>query len=289
MAVKGVDISTHNGNVDFQALKNAGVEFVIIRCGYGSDYTNQDDARFSENVRKADTAGMPWGVYLYSYAKTTAMAKSEAQHTLRLLNGRKPAYGVWYDVEDPGQADADLVSICDTYCKEIEAAGLYVGIYSMLAWLNGKLNSSKLDRYDKWVAQWSSTCTYKKPYGIWQYTDKLVIGGKSFDGNWAYKDYPSLTGEKKPAEQEKEENDDMTEAEVRKIVKEEITKYFTGLAKKEVEDGDWYKPYVDRVKELGIMSGDTDGKFRPEDVTTRAEMATVAVRIVDYIEGKESK
>lgn len=65
----GVDISVHNSSVDFSALKEAGIEFVIIRCGYGSDYTEQDDTRFAENVAKADAAGMPWGTYIYSYAK----------------------------------------------------------------------------------------------------------------------------------------------------------------------------------------------------------------------------
>lgn len=89
MAIKGVDISEMNGSVDFSALKNAGVQFVIIRCGFGSDYTNQDDKRFAENVKKAEAAGMPWGAYLCSYATTNAMAKSEAQHTLRVLNGKK--------------------------------------------------------------------------------------------------------------------------------------------------------------------------------------------------------
>lgn len=167
MAIKGVDISEMNGSVDFSALKNAGVQFVIIRCGFGSDYTNQDDKRFAENVKKAEAAGMPWGAYLCSYATTNAMAKSEAQHTLRVLNGKKPAYGVWYDVEDASQSGADLVSICETYCIAIEAAGLYCGIYPMLAWMNGKLNSSRLDKYDKWVAQWSSSCDYAKPYGMW--------------------------------------------------------------------------------------------------------------------------
>ena len=71
---KGVDISEMNGSVDFAALKSAGVEFVIIRCGFGSDYINQDDKRFEENIRKAEAAGMPWGAYLYSYATTTSMA-----------------------------------------------------------------------------------------------------------------------------------------------------------------------------------------------------------------------
>ena len=122
MAIKGVDVSEMNGSVDFQALKAAGIQFVLIRCGYGSDYPFQDDACFAENVRKADTAGMPWGAYLYSYAKNADMAKSEAAHTLRVLNGRKPAYGVWYDVEDSQQAGCDLAVICDTYCRAMEAA-----------------------------------------------------------------------------------------------------------------------------------------------------------------------
>lgn len=271
MAVKGVDISVHNGNVDFQALKNAGIKFVIIRCGYGSDYTYQDDERFAENVRKADTAGMPWGVYLYSYAKDTKMAKSEAQHTLRLLNGRKPSYGVWYDVEDPGQANCDLVSICETYCDTIEKAGLYCGIYSMLSWLNTKLNSSRLDKYDKWVAQWASSCQYAKPYGIWQFTDNLTINGKAFDGNYAYKDYPTLTGNK-PAEPEKEE-DEMTEAEVIKIIDQRINKFFNDLETKAASD--YSKDAIDYVKENGIMVGDPDGKFRPKDFPTREELAQV--------------
>ena len=88
----GVDISQFNGDVDIGALKGK-VDFVIIRCGYGSDYRDQDDKRFYENVRKAEAAGIPWGAYLYSYALDTDMARSEAQHMLRLLAGRKPAMG----------------------------------------------------------------------------------------------------------------------------------------------------------------------------------------------------
>lgn len=106
--------------------------------------------------------------------------------------GRKPLYGVWYDVEDASQKNSDLVSICDTYCSSIEKAGLYCGIYSMESWLAGALNSARLDRYDKWVAQWSNACSYKKPYGIWQFTDKLNVGGQIFDGNYAYKNYPEI-------------------------------------------------------------------------------------------------
>ncbi|MDE6260394.1 MAG: peptidoglycan DD-metalloendopeptidase family protein [Oscillospiraceae bacterium] len=194
MQIKGVDISYANGDVDFGALKAAGVEFVIIRCGYGSDYAHQDDERFAENVAKAEAAGMPWGTYLYSYASNETMARSEAQHALRLLAGRKPVYGVWYDVEESHQLDCDLPAICAAFCSTLEEAGCYVGIYSALSWWNGKLDDARLDRYDKWVAQWAGRCEYEKPYGIWQYSERVYIGGKVFDGDWAYKDYPALTG-----------------------------------------------------------------------------------------------
>ena len=145
MQTKGVDISEHNGAVDFAALTQAGVKFAILRLGYGSDYTSQDDAQFAQNVRKAEAAGMPWGAYLYSYAKDASMAQSEARHALRLLQGRKPLYGVWYDVEDSQIAGADLVATCQTFCAAMEAAGLYAGIYASLSWLTTKLNSPQLD------------------------------------------------------------------------------------------------------------------------------------------------
>ncbi len=275
MTRKGVDLSEMNGDVDFQALKKAGVEFVILRCGYGSDYLNQDDKRFSENVRKAETAGIPWGAYLYSYARTTAMAQSEAQHTLRVLNGQKPLYGVWYDVEDSSQAGSDLVSICETYCQMLEGSGLYCGIYSMLSWLQGKLNSSRLDGFDKWVAQWNSTCSYQKPYGLWQYTDRLLIVGKAFDGNYAYKDYPGIIGGMHSA---KKEDQSMTEQQIQSLVKQSIEDYFTQLGKKPIPT--WAINQVEEVKVLGLMQGDGDGSFRPQSFTTRAELATTLLNLL---------
>lgn len=261
MAVKGVDISVHNGSVDFAALKTAGIGFVIIRCGYGSDYALQDDKCFAENVRKAEAAGMPWGVYLYSYAANSGMAESEARHVLRLLAGRKPAYGVWYDVEDEQQSGVDLVEICDTFCTAIEAAGLYAGIYSTLSWWNGKLDHSRLDKYDKWVAQWNSSCDYRKPYGIWQYTDNLSIGGKRFDGNWAYKDYPALT---KSTTAGKKEEPELTKAEIevaaRAAAKAEVERLNpTYDILKEVPD--YWREDIKELVEKGIIGGIGAGKL----------------------------
>ena len=268
MAIKGVDISEHNGSVNFSTLKNNGVEFVIIRLGYGSNYTNQDDKRFAENVKKAEAAGMPWGAYLYSYAKNTSMAKSEAEHALRLLNGKTPLYGVWYDVEDPQLSGVDVVATSQTFCDAMEDAGYYAGIYASLSWLNGSLNSSKLDKYDKWVAQWNSSCTYKKAYGIWQYTDKLVIGGKNFDGNWAYKDYPSII---KAMNGETEEEDE--EMLTYDQWKDYMERYEQEKAKEKVSS--WAKDAVEFVQKEGLMNGDADGSFRPQSFITRQEVAAV--------------
>ena len=268
MAIKGVDISEHNGSVNFSTLKNNGVKFVIIRLGYGSNYTNQDDKRFAENVKKAEAAGMPWGAYLYSYAKNTSMAKSEAEHALRLLKGKTPLYGVWYDVEDPQLSGVDVVATSQTFCDAMEDAGYYAGIYASLSWLNGSLNSSKLDKYDKWVAQWNSSCTYKKAYGIWQYTDKLVIGGKNFDGNWAYKDYPSII---KAMNGETEEEDD--EVLTYNQWKDYMERYEQEKAKEKVSS--WAKEAVEFVQKEGLMNGDADGQFRPQSNVTRQELAAV--------------
>lgn len=266
MAVMGVDISEMNGSVDFAALKEAGVQFVIIRCGYGSDFSHQDDTRFYENVRKAEATGMPWGVYLYSYALDAEMAKSEARHTLRLLDGRKPPYGVWYDVEDPQQAGCDLLAICQAYCQAIEAQGLYVGIYSMLSWWQSKLNDARLGRYDRWVAQWAGSCSYGGEYGMWQFTNCLRVGGKEFDGNWAYKDFPSLTGGKP----EKEEGMRYKE------FLEHMQRYEQERAALAVSG--WAEPAVERVQELGAMQGDARG-FRGQSYVTRQELAQVVVNL----------
>ena len=120
------------------------------------------------------------------------------------------------------------------------------------------------------MAQWNSICTYKKPYGIWQFTDSLAVSGKNFDGNWAYKDYPSIT--QAMSEPEKEEPD-LTEAEVKKIARQEIEAYFAELAKKPVAD--WAQEAVEFVQQEGLMRGDAEGGFRPQSFITRQEVAAV--------------
>ena len=81
---KVIDVSVHNGNIDWAKVKKDGVQGAIIRCGYGSDKTSQDDKKFSNNINGAIKNGVPFGIYIYSYAKSTAQAKSEAAHVRRL-------------------------------------------------------------------------------------------------------------------------------------------------------------------------------------------------------------
>lgn len=222
--IRGVDVSEFNGDLDVAALRQGGIEYVIIRCGYGNDSVSQDDVQYLSNVKKCEQAGMPYGVYLYAYAKTAEAAKSEADHTLRLLKEANPSYGVWYDVEDSTlPSGSALVDNCAVYCKAITDAGYYCGIYASLYFWENRLNDAALDAYDKWIAHWADTVGYKGDFGIWQYSDSGLIGGKRFDMNLAYRDYPALT---------RGEDTDMTKEEVAALARSEAQKVYDENEKK---------------------------------------------------------
>lgn len=192
MSIRGVDISCYNIGTNYALLKKSGIEFAIIRAGYGSDYPGQQDKLFEQHIAGCEDAGIQWGVYHYSYARDRKGGIEEANHCLRLLKGRKPVYGVWYDMEDDSTLGGDLAGAAEGFCSVMESHGLYVGVYASLNWFNHYLTAPVFDKYDRWVAQYYSVCQSKKPYGIWQRSNNLVIGGVTFDENLAYKDYPSL-------------------------------------------------------------------------------------------------
>lgn len=210
MAKKGIDVSQNNGVVNWQSVKSSGYEdFAIIRCGYGNDSTSQDDKQFINNINKCEELGIPYGIYLYSYALNLTDAGSEAKHVLRLLKnvGNNFKYGVWFDMEDADNykskhgmpSNQKLVDICYTFCSKMEEAGYYTGIYASKSWLDNQLNNPKLDRFDKWVAQWNNTgCTYSKPYSLWQNSSNLLICGKRFDSNILVNDFAGGTKPVKP-------------------------------------------------------------------------------------------
>ena len=175
---KGVDISSLNGDVSIEKIKQAGYEFAMLRCGYGSDLKVQDDTQFENNVRKCEAAGVPWGAYLYSYALNTDDAKSEVQHVLRLLKGKRPTLPVAIDMEDGdgykakhgGMTFQNINNTCKIFVEGVRAAGYYPMIYTGLEEINNYISSEVLNSCDLWFAQWWKTPQYYgSNMGMWQY------------------------------------------------------------------------------------------------------------------------
>ncbi len=205
---KGVDVSSNNGKVSMEKIKAAGYEFVIIRCGFGENITEQDDTQWEENVRKAEAAGLPWGAYFYSYACTEASAKSELEHVLRLLKGKKPTLPVAFDMEDAdgykarhgGWNRTNVTRACKIFLEGIAAAGYYPMLYTGFEEIENLIDSAIVNKYDMWFAHWARACGYKgKNLSIWQYGGETnLIDGNSIPGvgvidkNLCYKDYPTI-------------------------------------------------------------------------------------------------
>lgn len=198
MSKKGIDVSEFQGKIDWEKVKNSGVEFAILRCGYGMDFSNQDDVEYERNANECERLGIPYGVYLMSYANTVEKARSEAKHVLRLIEGRKISLGVWYDIEDNGTSGAinkeTLTNIINTFCNTIKNAGHRVGVYANLNWLENKIEKTIKDNYDIWVAQYYSKCEYEGKYIMWQHTSSGKVNGIStnVDMNILYQDLPVI-------------------------------------------------------------------------------------------------
>ena len=181
----GIDVSKFNGDINWQQVKDDGIEFAIIRIGYGSDYVSQDDEKAIYNMEQCEALGIPYGVYLYSYALTEANVDSEVAHTLRMISGRNPSLGVFFDMEDAdgykanhGMPSKDMLNnFCIRYMRGISNAGYKAGVYASKYWFTNTLTSSTLDEYIKWVAQWATTNTYNGKYTMWQYTSSGSVNG----------------------------------------------------------------------------------------------------------------
>lgn len=179
---KGIDVSWHQGEIDWTRVKASGVDFALIRCGYGDDLVNQDDICFAANVSGCEANAIDYGIYLYSYATDTLMAESEAVHVLRLIEETqaKPTMPIYLDFEDQSQSTltpSEFAIIAKTYCQRIAEAGYEVGVYANLSWWNEKLTEPYFESLNRWVAQYNSSCAYKKTYDIWQCKQDGVIDG----------------------------------------------------------------------------------------------------------------
>lgn len=199
----GIDVSAWQGNINWSKVKASGIDFAIIRCGYGKNDSKQDDKYFTKNVKGCEKVGMPYGVYLYSYATNVKDAESEAKHVLRLLKGCKPEYPIYYDLEDEHTtgkcSKKQILQIAKKFVSILEEAGYWVGIYANKHWNTTYLNDKWYDAKARWVSQYGDKCTYKGKYGIWQYSSKGKVKGinGNVDMNRAYVNYPKLIKDKR--------------------------------------------------------------------------------------------
>lgn len=255
---KGVDVSEHNRTIDWEAAKNDGVKFAIIRVGYGNDLTNQDDKYWLRNVSECERLGIPYGVYIYSYAKNADMARSEADHVLRLIKGHDLSYPVYFDMEDKSQFNAtggdptELAKIASAFSEKIEAAGYEVGIYANRNWFTNYLTDPVFDNWVRWVAEYGvSQCQYGGEYGMWQ----LSSGGR-------------VKGIDYPADDEGGRVD--------------VNLMYRAGYSGDVAAGDWFVEsgafdYVVIREIMGNYSG--TNHFGPYDTITRAQVATILWRL----------
>ena len=198
MPLKGIDVSNSNGCIDWSKVKPR-INFAILRCGYGSDRADQDDKQWERNVSECIRLGIPWGVYLYSYAMSTAEAESETAHALRLLKDRRPVFPVFIDMEDAdgykakrgGISKQLATSICWIFCDALAAAGYSPGVYANKDWAVNRLDMAKLSKYPFWLAQYNNCVTYSGKYDLWQYTSSGTVPGVTgkVDMNYSYRDF----------------------------------------------------------------------------------------------------
>lgn len=186
----GIDVSYANGILDWTKIKG-NIDFAILRCGFGGDYTNQDDVQFLNNVKGCEENSIPYGVYLYSYATDVAKAQSEAAHALRLIKGLNFDLPVFLDLEEPrisALGKTRVLEIARTFCEIIENAGYVYGTYANKNWFDSYLTDPWYDGKIKWLAQYNNTVTYTGRYDIWQYTSSGTIDGLNgnFDFNRSY-------------------------------------------------------------------------------------------------------
>ncbi len=185
-----IDVSEHQGLIDWERVKPQ-IDGAIIRAGYGMDLENQDDQYFKRNADECTRLGIPFGVYLYSYADSTDKIKSEANHVLRLVKGYRLSYPIYLDLEEDSTRNG-AVERAGVFGDIIEAAGYHCGIYANLNWWTNYLKG--LERFTKWVAQYYKENQYSgKNLDIWQYTDKGKVEGiqGNVDLNHCYRDFPS--------------------------------------------------------------------------------------------------
>ena len=158
--LKGIDASEHNGTIDWNSAKN-GLDFAMLRCGYGQDETDQDDTQFERNTNECKRLNIPYGVYIYSYALSVDRIYGEINHVLRLLKNKKPTYPIIIDMEDADNfklkngmpTSQTITEMIKTFCNAISRAGYKTGYYVNKDWYENHICADQLTQYLFWFAR----------------------------------------------------------------------------------------------------------------------------------------
>lgn len=194
---RGIDVSKWNGSIDWNNVKSSGIDYVMIRAGYGSSTV---DPNFKSYIEGASAAGLKIGVYWFSYATSVDKARIEAEKCLQTISPYKDkiSYPVYFDYEyasvdyatDNGiTITKDLASqMANTFINTIKSSGYDTGLYTNKDFSSKYFDTELLYSNNLWIAQYNSQCTFDKPYMMWQYTDKGSVNGINgyVDMNYTY-------------------------------------------------------------------------------------------------------
>lgn len=196
----GIDVSKWQGEIDWDKVKNDGIDFVIIRCGYRGSVTGSlvEDPYFQQNIRGATAAGLQVGVYFFTQAVNEVEAVEEASMVVSLIRDYELTYPVFIDTEGAGgdgRADSlsveDRTAVCEAFCTTVKNAGFEAGVYASRNWYNKNLETAFLEDFVIWLAEYRSVPLYQGYYQMWQYTSKGSVNGISgnVDMNISYMGY----------------------------------------------------------------------------------------------------
>lgn len=191
---RGIDISEHQGVIDWDKVKASGmVDFVILRAGYGKE-TSQVDRQFERNYSECKRLGIPCGAYWYTYAVTADEAKQEASVCLKTIANKQFEYPVAFDIEEKSSL-VNASELCEIFCSELERNGYYTAVYSFKNAFENNIGSEVTSKYDTFLSHVGVEQTdYSGSYGLWQYSWTGKIDGITgdVDLDYAYKDYPTI-------------------------------------------------------------------------------------------------
>ena len=194
MVIHGIDVSNHQGSIDWSKVE---IDFAILRAGFGR-YAHQKDSQFERNYAGAKAAGIPVGAYWYSYARSAEKAREEAKACLQVLHGKQFEFPIYFDIEDRTQwnlGKAVLTAICEAFCDTLEKAGYFAGVYASTYWFTNKLDHARLaSKYTIWLADYRAVYNKTLTRDMHQYTSSGHMEGISgrVDFNTCTLDFPAI-------------------------------------------------------------------------------------------------